>query len=382
MVSALIPAAGRGERLGRGINKAFVSVAGKPILVHTLAVFETCEAVDEIVVVTSLEDMKAAEELIGRFHFNKVRSVITGGSQRQESVENGLKTVSGDIVVIHDAARPMVTHDIIERSIKKAEEMGACIAAVPVIDTIKMASRDGIVAGTIDRSSLYAVQTPQTFQTDLIRLAHAQARANGQCATDDAALVEAMGREVAIVQGSYENIKITTPADLEFASSHFGSGEMRTGIGLDVHAFAEGRKLILGGVDIACEKGLAGHSDADVLLHAIADACLGAAAMGDIGRYFPDTDLQYKGISSLKLLDRVGKLIADEGWRILNIDAVLAFQRPKIASYVPQMRENISRCLAISVDRVSVKGTTTEHLGFEGRGEGISCYAVATLALS
>lgn len=389
--SALIAAAGAGERLGRGINKVFIEVAGKPILAHTVSVFESCEAVEEIIIITGESDIEAADELVGRFGFAKVRYIVAGGAQRQDSVLNGLERATCEIITIHDAARPMVTVDMVDRSIAKAVEMGACIAAVPVIDTIKSA-QDGIVAATVDRSFLYSVQTPQTFRADLLRSAYEQAYADGFYATDDAALVEQLGGKVAIVQGSYDNIKVTTPSDLHIAevklrasSREFDSErnvEMRTGIGFDVHKFADGRDLWLGGVKIDYEKGLMGHSDADVILHAVSDALLGAAGLGDIGRHFPDSDLAYKGISSLALLGRVNNLLAVDGWRVVNVDTVVICERPKIAPYIDQMRELISDVLDTVPDRISVKGTTTERLGFTGRGEGIACQAVAVIARS
>jgi len=310
-----------------------------------------------------------------------VAHIVAGGAHRQDSVRNGLAKCSLDIIAIHDAARPMVTTEIIERSIEKAEEMGACIAAVPVIDTVKSASND-IVTSTIDRSSLYAVQTPQTFRAELIRRAYDQAFADGFYATDDAALVERLGEKVAIVPGSYENIKITTPSDLAIAECALGGAEpreIRTGFGFDVHELVEGRKLWLGGVEIEYEKGLLGHSDADVILHAIADACLGAAALGDIGKHFPDTDPAYKGISSLTLLSRVYELIQADGWSILNVDCAVACEQPKLAPHARAMRRRIAEALSTTHDHVSVKGTTTEGLGYTGRGEGIACWAVATI---
>jgi len=384
-------------------------MAGKPILAHTLSVFEACEAVGEIIIVTGEQDIEAAGELVGRFGFAKVTHIVAGGAQRQDSVRNGLAKATLDIIAIHDAARPMVTCDIIERSIEKAEEMGACIAAVPVIDTIKSAA-DSIVSSTVDRTSLYSVQTPQTFRANLIRRAYDQAFADGFYATDDAALVERLGEKVAIVPGSYENIKITTPSDLEIAecrlreprhpepprhpeldsgptaepdsalrTPHSAFEEVRTGFGFDVHALVEARELWLGGVKIEHEKGLLGHSDADVVLHAIADACLGAVALGDIGQHFPDTDPAYEGISSIKLLARVHELIEAEGWSILNVDTVIACEQPKLAPHARAMRRRIAEALSTTHDRISVKGTTTERLGYTGRGEGIACWAVATL---
>lgn len=377
--SALIPAAGRGERLGKGVNKCFAPVAGKPILAHTISVFESCEEIGEIVLVVGKGELQAASDLVSRFACNKVSAIVHGGAHRQDSVGAGLEKITTPIVAIHDGARPLVTNKIVTDSIAAAKRAGACIAAVPVIDTIKSASPEGIVSGTLDRRNLYAVQTPQTFRTDLIRRAYDSAFAEGYYATDDAALVERMGEEVAIVAGSHDNIKITTPSDLEFAEMKLGGGEMRTGIGLDAHALVKGRKLALGGVEIEFEKGLAGHSDADVLLHAIADAILGATALGDIGRHFPDTDPAYKGISSLALLKRVWDMAAGAGWRVANIDAVVICERPKIAPYVPDMTRRIADCLSIDPSKINIKGTTTERLGFTGRGEGIAAQAVATL---
>lgn len=354
-------------------------MAGKPVLAHTLSVFESCEAVGEVVLVVGESDIEAAGELVGRFGCSKVRAIVPGGPHRQDSVSRGLEKVTGDIVAIHDAARPMVTGEMVVTSIEEARRTGACIAAVPVIDTVKSASADRTVTGTVDRSNLYTVQTPQTFRTELIRSAYERAYSDGVYATDDAALVERLGEKVTIVPGSYDNIKITTQPDLDLASIKLGGGETRTGFGFDVHALVEGRKLFLGGVEIEFEKGLAGHSDADVVLHAIADACLGASSLGDIGRHFPDTDPQYAGISSLKLLARVGDIIAREGWRVVNVDAVVVCERPKIAPFVPEMARRIAESIATEPARVSVKGTTTERLGFTGRGEGIGCYAVATI---
>ncbi|MEN6357799.1 MAG: 2-C-methyl-D-erythritol 4-phosphate cytidylyltransferase [Armatimonadota bacterium] len=376
---ALIPAAGRGERFGRGINKVFAEIAGRPVLAHTLSVFDSCEAIGEIIIVTGKDEIEAVGELVDRFGFSKVAHIVAGGKERQDSVYLGLEKVGSEIVVIHDAARPMVTCDIIVRSIDEAKRSGACIAAVPVIDTIKSATSEHIVSDTIDRSNLYSIQTPQTFRTDLIRRAYEKAYADGFYATDDSTLVERLGEKVTIVQGSYDNIKITTPSDIELASMKLGGGVHRTGIGFDVHALAQGRKLILGGVDIPYEKGLMGHSDADVLVHAIMDALLGAAALGDIGRHFPDSDAAYKGISSIKLLAHVGKLIAKDGWHISNIDAVVICEHPKIAPYVREMVGNIAGCLEIKPCCVSIKGTTTEKLGYTGRGEGIACQAIAAL---
>lgn len=375
--SALIPAAGSGERFGRSYNKVFAEVAGRPVLAHTLAVFEVCDAIDQIVLVVGKNDIEAAGDIVHRFRLSKVTDIVEGGALRQDSVRAGLERAIGDIIAIHDGARPMVSTEIIEESIRVAADKGACVAAVPVIDTIKSVSANGTVSGTIDRDSLYAIQTPQTFKSQIIREAYARAYADGVYATDDAALVERIGGEIAIVPGSYDNIKITTPSDIDLAMMKLGAGRMRVGFGYDVHAFGPDRKLVLGGVEIDHELGLVGHSDADVLLHAIADACLGAAALGDIGCHFPDTDPAYKGASSLYLLARVRQMLSDAGLQVMNVDATVICERPKISPHAKAMQSRIAECLQIDIDCVNVKGTTTEKLGFTGRAEGIAAQAVA-----
>ncbi len=376
--SALIPAAGSGERLGRGINKVFCTVGGKPILAHTLSVFEVCPAIEEIILVVRGADIATARRLCGAFGFSKVRHIIKGGNHRQDSVAAGLEAVTGDIVAIHDAARPFVTEDLIIRTIREAKRSGACIAAVPVIDTVKRAS-EGKVIETLSRTDLYAVQTPQTFRTELLKRAYREARAKGIIATDDASLVEALGEQVILVQGSYENVKVTTPSDLEWAEARLCGYEVRTGIGYDVHKLAEGRKLVLGGVEVPFKKGLEGYSDADVVTHAVMDALLGAACLGDIGRHFPDSDVRYKNACSLDLLEEVRRKLAEAGWAVANIDVILICERPKIADFAVRISQRIASVLQIEPDRISVKGTTTEGLGFTGRGEGVACQALATI---
>jgi len=292
-----------------------------------------------------------------------------------------------NIVAIHDGARPLVTHDIIRASIASARENGAAIAAVPVIDTIK-ASTDGFVGTTIDRSELYAVQTPQTFRVSTIKSAYEQAYEDGFLGTDDAFLVERLGLPVAVVAGSYENLKITTPPDIILAEaimrhrheSQNGPTAMpRIGHGYDIHQFAPGRRLYLGGIEFPGEEGLLGHSDADVMLHAIADAILGAAALDDIGHLFPNTDPAYKDASSLILLAKVGEVVRERGWRIGNIDVTLIGERPRIAGHTSAMKEKIATALSISPDQLSIKATTAEGLGAIGQGLGIECHAVALL---
>ena len=361
------------------------------MLALTLGVFQECVEVDDIVLVVQARQTSRAETLIRERGYSKVTAVVPGGEHRQDSVRSGLSAIpsASDIVVIHDGARPLITEPIISASIEAARMDGAAIAAVPVIDTIKSSEDGRFIAGTLDREKLHAVQTPQTFAREVILAAYDRAYAEGYIGTDDASLVERMGKPVRIVAGSYENIKVTTPADVGHAeailarrSSESGarSAELavaRIGHGYDVHRFARGRRLVLGGVEFPGEEGLLGHSDADVLLHAVTDAVLGAIGAGDIGRHFPDTDPQFKDVSSVLLLERVAKIAEECGWRIANIDTTLIAERPRISGHADEMRSNIARALSIPPGCVSVKGKTAEGLGPIGERLGIECHAVA-----
>lgn len=383
MVVAIIAAGGSGRRMGKEINKVFLPLAGRPVLARSAAAMAACPEVDSLVVVIAAGEERAAEALLAGQDLAKPWQVVTGGSERQHSVANALAAVpvEADIILVHDGARPLVEPAAVSAAVAAAREHGAAGVAVPVKDTIKQVA-GGIITATPDRAGLWAMQTPQAFTANLLRQAYATAGRDGWLATDDAALVERLGTEVAIVRGSYRNLKITTPEDLAVAEALLGRevGAMqRIGMGYDVHRLVTGRKLILGGVDIAYEKGLEGHSDADVLLHAIKDALLGAAALGDIGRHFPDSDDTYKGASSLKLLAAVGDIVAAAGWRPYNIDAVVVAEKPKLAPHIAAMNANIAGVLGLDAGQVNVKATTTEGLGFTGRREGIAAYAVATL---
>ena len=376
-VSILIAAAGRGKRLGKGRNKTLISVGGVPILARTVSVFQNMDEVREIIIVTGSGEIDEVREIVHAGNFSKVKGVFEGGETRQLSVVNGLRHVTCPLVGIHDGARPFVTAQTARRTFEAAEKYGAAVACVPVTDTIKVTD-DGFVTDTPQRSKLFAAQTPQAFKTELIRRAYANAAEKNISLTDDASAAEAMGVRVAVVEGSAENVKITAPRDLE-AFEMSVSKTPRVGFGIDVHKLASGRKCILGGVEIEHETGLLGHSDADVLLHAISDALLGAAALGDIGKHFPDTDPAYEGISSIKLLECVRDLIEKNGCKIINIDSTVACQAPKLAPHIDKMRQNIAVALKIDVWSVSVKATTTEKLGYEGSGEGITAYAVAMI---
>ena len=383
-ISVIIAAAGSGKRMGGGLNKQYIVLDGMPVLARSVAVFERNLSVDEIVIVVKAgEEDRCRREIVERYGFKKVSSVIAGGSERQYSVKAALAAVDAecDMVLIHDGARPLVSDETVDAVIFACYESGAAIPAVPVKDTIKEVA-DSLVCATPDRSRLRAVQTPQGFDRATLEKAYGLLD-GGAVVTDDASLVEALGHPVVIVEGDENNIKITTPSDVKKAEIMMGEIKTdmmpRVGMGYDVHAFAEGRKLILGGVDIPHDRGLAGHSDADVLVHAVMDSLLGACAMGDIGRHFPDSDQQYKGIDSLKLLAHVGALLAENGWKIINIDATVIAQRPKIAPHIDKMRENISEVLKISASQINIKGTTTERLGFEGREEGIAAQSIASI---
>ena len=279
-----------------------------------------------------------------------------------------------------------MTADVIARTLESAQKFGSGVAAVALKDTVKRVDDGGVVVDTPPRDWLRAVQTPQTFEAGLIRKAHA-AFALGERATDDAALAERMGVAVHLTEGDVENIKLTTPEDMLLARQVILKREgkkeekpmMRVGHGYDVHRLVEERKLILCGVEIPYALGLLGHSDADVALHALMDALLGAAALGDIGRHFPDTDPAYKGADSGKLLDHVVALLEEKGYAVGNVDVTIICQRPKLKDYIEQMRENVARHLKVDVDCVNIKATTTEKLGFEGEGLGISSHAVACI---
>ena len=395
MNAAVIVAAGRGSRMGLDRNKVLYPVLGEPVIVRTVRAFEATGLFDGgIVVVTGACDKDEMKEMFARAGLS-VRAVVEGGEDRQESVCRGIAACdeNADIIAIHDGARPLVTREVIAATIDSAEKYGSGVAAVALKDTIKRVNGEGIVVDTPRRDMLRAVQTPQTFNAKLIREAHARYRngnEDGLRATDDAMLAEWMGHSVRLTAGDVENIKLTTPEDMLLAEQVLEKrGEakkpekerktMRIGHGYDVHRLVEGRKLILCGVEIPHTLGLLGHSDADVAYHALTDALLGAAAMGDIGRHFPDTDPKYKGADSGVLLDHVMELIWEKGYVVGNVDVTIIAQRPKLKDYIEQMRENVARHLNVDIDCVNVKATTTEKLGFEGEGLGISTHAVACI---
>ena len=369
-VTAVVTAAGSGRRMGTPLPKQFLKIGGKTVLEKAVEPFEASEHVDEIIVVGSSEFLELCTGLCRQF--SKFSRAVAGGKERQDSVRNALNLVEDGYVLIHDGARPYVDMETIMRVLEAAAGTGAAVAAVPVKDTVRQTrGGDNTDSITLPRDRLYSVQTPQGFDVALIREAYAAAEAEGFLGTDDGGLAERAGHPVTIVEGSYRNIKITTQEDLPM--------ETRIGTGFDVHRLTEGRKLILCGTEIPFEKGLLGHSDADVAVHALMDAMLGAAAMGDIGRHFPDTDDAYKGISSMILLQKVRELIEQEGFRLGKADITIMAQRPKLSPYIEKMRTNIAAVLGMDAGSINVKATTTEKLGFVGRQEGIAAEAVCTI---
>jgi 2-C-methyl-D-erythritol 4-phosphate cytidylyltransferase/2-C-methyl-D-erythritol 2,4-cyclodiphosphate synthase len=378
----LIAAAGCGERLGLSRSKALVALGGRPLVSYSLDAFRA-SSVEEIVLVAPPQAMEQFRQLIARGPADKTEKVVAGGGTRQESVWAGLCELSAgmECVLIHDAARPFLCRQLIEDCADAARRHGAAIAAVPVSDTLKFAEGD-VVRGSADRRDLWVAQTPQAFRVEIIRAAYEQARREGRQATDDAALVEAMGRAVRLVPGSPRNIKVTYPQDLAMAETMLRGEaqpvETRCGIGYDMHRLVAGRRLVLGGVEFPGAAGLAGHSDADALAHAVCDALLGAAGLGDIGQHFPDRDPRYADADSIELLRQAAAMAAEAGFRVVHVDAVVIADAPRIAGEVSRMRQRLGEALGIAPERVSVKGKTSEGLGFVGAGEGIACHAVCT----
>ena len=383
MRAAILVAAGRGARMGAARNKVLLPLLGEPIVLRSLRALRESGLYEQIVLVVSCEDREAMRALIGD---TPGVTLCEGGADRQESVCRGLCALPKGVkmVTVHDAARPLVTREILEASLSMAERVGSGVAAIPVKDTIKIVATGGAVCSTPDRDTLRAVQTPQSFAYPLLMRVHKRHRADPARATDDAALLERDEITVFLTQGSPENLKVTTPEDLPIAEAILRRrGEegapMRIGHGYDVHRLTPDRKLILCGVEIPSALGLLGHSDADVALHALMDALLGAAALGDIGRHFPDSDPAYLGADSGKLLDAVMEMLRARGLAPQSADITLLCQRPKLAPYMAAMRASVARRLGLAEDRVNVKATTTEGLGFEGEGLGISCHAVCLL---
>ena len=389
-VAAIIVAAGRGERLGGAVPKQLLDLGGRTVLQRSVDAFISSGLVDEVVVVLPADVLAGASVELD--HGGAPITVVAGGARRQDSVARGFEAVSGEaeVVLVHDAARPLVTRDVIARTLAGAAAHGAAIAAVGARDTVKRAETRGgraVVKATLPRDEIHLAQTPQGFRREVLAEAIALG-ASGVEATDEAMLAELAGRPVWLVEGDVGNMKITTETDLRLAraiveSEQAGRGvamlptTARIGIGYDLHRLVEGRPLILGGVRIAHERGLAGHSDADAVCHAVTDALLGACALGDIGRLFPDTDPAWKDADSVALLRGAMARVREAGYEVANIDVVVVAERPKIGPHVAAMRETLGRALGLDEGAISVKAKTNEGVDATGRGEAIAVHAVA-----
>jgi 2-C-methyl-D-erythritol 4-phosphate cytidylyltransferase/2-C-methyl-D-erythritol 2,4-cyclodiphosphate synthase len=417
-VTAIIAAGGRGERFGGSQPKQLLAVGGRPILERSVAAFLAHPSVDAVVVAlpqTLVDDPPA-------YLRNKELRIVAGGERRQDSVANAFRAADArsDVIVIHDAARPFASADLISRTIAAAAESGAALAAVQARDTVKRATggpaeagrhdpnerpaeggrhQSHVVSGfsrtvveTLDRSTIFLAQTPQAFRRDVL----VDALKLSDDATDEAALAERAGHTVRLVDGEATNIKITTPEDLPIAEAIAAISNQstinnqqstisrpartgRAGTGYDLHRLVEGRPLVIGGVTIPSDRGALGHSDADVVCHAITDAILGAACLGDIGRHFPDSDARWKNASSIDLLRRAVALAGEQQLEVGNVDVTVILERPKIKDHVDAMRANVAAAIGIDVSRVSIKGKTNEGVDAIGRGEAIAAHAIALI---
>src|SRR5215510_7886749 len=383
-VAAIVVAAGQGVRAGGDLPKQFRRLGGDTLLQRALSAFTGATAVSLVQPVIRPADLALVRTLTDGMD---ILPPVSGGATRQASVRAGLEALEPhepDIVLVHDAARPFASSALIARAIAAAEKTGAAIPGLPVTDTVKRIDRTGMIETTLDRNSIRLVQTPQAFAFPALLKAHRSAATQGRDDfTDDAALAEWAGMKVSVFEGEPGNIKLTTPEDfLRAESQQFAAlGDVRTGSGLDVHAFGPGDHVTLGGIRIAHDKALTGHSDADVALHAITDAVLGAIADGDIGTHFPPSNPQWRGASSDQFLAFAVERVRARGGRIAHLDLTIVCEAPRISAHRDAIRASIARIAGVDVERVAVKATTSEKLGFTGRGEGIVAYATATVRL-
>lgn len=380
--AALLVAGGQGERFKGDIPKQYQSLCGEPVLRRAVRLFVDHPGIDAVGVVIRHTDRALYDVATAGL---QLLDPVTGGATRQESALRGLEGLTAlapKIVLIHDAARPLCPPDVITRVMAALSSARAAVPCVPVRDTLKRGAKVGaLVAATLERRNLWQAQTPQGFHFQDILAAHRQQAGQGR--TDDAAVAEQADIAVTIVAGDEENIKITTKEDFSRSERWLSAGgEIRTGFGFDVHRFGPGNRVMLGGIAIAHDKGLVGHSDADVVLHALTDALLGAVGAGDIGQHFPPGDPQWREARSEIFLKRSVQLVSEAGGRITNVDMTVICERPKIAPHRAAMVERIAAILAIEPARVSIKATTTEGLGFTGRQEGMAAQAIATVQVS
>jgi len=375
-VTAIIAAGGRGARFGGDHPKQMLLLGGRSILQRSVEAFQHSPRVDDVVVALPAE-MAAAPPayLVGVSNV----AVVPGGARRQDSVANAFAAApAADLVVIHDAARPFVSAALIARTIDAAIEFGAAIAARPASDTVKRATSEGMILATLPREEIYLAQTPQAFRASVLRDVLGAADP-GADATDEAALAERAGHPVRLVEGDAMNIKITTPEDLSMAEALLGAGipTLRVGTGYDLHRLVEGRPLILGGVTIPFVRGLQGHSDGDAVSHAVTDALLGAAGMGNIGSLFPSSDPAFEGSDSLELLREARGRLGSAGYTVVNVDVTVIAEQPKLSPHIAAMRANLAGALAVDPSRISVKGKTNEGVDSMGDGQSIAVHAVA-----
>lgn len=380
--AVLILAGGSGTRVGSDIPKQYLDLGGAPVIRRTVEVFLSHPAVSTVQVVIATDDHERCANALDGLD---LPPLVFGGASRQESGLRGLEALepaNPDHVLIHDAARPFIDHATVDRVIEALDRASAVLPAVPVADTLKRSTGSPPVVGTtVDRQDIWRAQTPQGFRYPEILSAHRAAA--GQEMTDDTAIAENAGLAVSLVLGNEDNFKITTPEDLQRAerTTNAMTGETRIGTGFDVHAFGEGDKVILCGIEIPHGRALKGHSDADVAMHAITDALLGAISEGDIGSHFPPSDPQWRGAASRVFLEHAASLVTGQNGAIGNIDLTIICEEPKVGPHRDAMRQSLSDILTIEIGRISVKATTTEKLGFTGRGEGIAAQAAVTVQL-
>ena len=383
-VAAVVVAAGRGLRAGGNLPKQYRQLAGEPVIRSSLSLFAWHGEIAAVQAVIHPEDRGPYDAAAAGL---RLLPPVFGGATRQASVRAGLEALSArrpDIVLVHDAARPFCSAELVSRAIVACAETGAAIPALEVTDTIKRVDADGHVAGTIDRAQLRAVQTPQAFAFPALLEAHRRAAGNGrEDFTDDAALAEWAGLKVAVFAGETGNVKLTTDEDFSRAEARRIASltDLRTGNGFDVHAFGDGDHVMLGGIKIPHQRGLIGHSDSDVALHALVDAILGALADGDIGQHFPPSDMRWRGASSDQFLKFAAERVTKRGGRIAHLDVTIVCEEPRIGPHRDAMRQRIAQIADLAVERVAVKATTSEQLGFTGRREGIAAMATATVRL-
>ena len=384
-VCAVIVAAGRGQRAGGGLPKQYRPIGERTVLAHTLSAFLDHPEIDGVLTVIHPDDMPLYRSAVARLDRPALQAPAMGGATRQASVRAGVEAAArlgADLILVHDAARPFASHALIGRAVAAARHHGAAIPGIPVSDTIVQVA-DGRVAAALSRPALRAVQTPQAFRADILVACHARAAAEGlPDFTDDGSLVRHYGHAVHVFDGEAANMKLTEPGDFEEAARRLAPEQRlltRVGSGFDVHAFGPGDHLWLGGVRVPFEAGLVGHSDADVALHALTDAILGALADGDIGTHFPPSDPQWKGAASDRFLAFAADRVRERGGEIVFLDLTIICEAPKVGPLREPIRARVAAICAVPVDRVSVKATTSERLGFTGRREGIAAMASATL---